>query len=639
MAEVRKDGYLSVKEDGIRAWIWSKRYAILREQTLTFHRNENSAIGTSSPTNFVHRVHVGFDPDTGKFTGLPDQWNTLLKHSKITAEDAAKNPQAVLDVLKFITEQDNDESNHFEEEEELPPKEAQPQVWNPPLQDRKPKPSQSSPAPRLGKTPPTKAAAAKKLAYADGQENIRTDKATNQVKVKPSLATAPTPPLPLSPRGQPSDSLSNTALNPKRARDLDVSLPAERGSPARYRTPRTPPTPQPSISLGLPQRKGPTTPKSFNTGELPSARYRERRRERERDYEQRVPKGSRPFEKEIKSNAKLTDDAKVPIKDNSSTAMFRGHERRISKMSEPEIMETLRSIVSKEDPTLIYKRNKRVGQGASGSVYLATHLVTSERIAIKQMDIASQARKDLIVNEIIIMKEAHHPNIVNFLDSFLVKGDLWVVMEYMEGGPLTDIISKHKLDEAQMALVCLETAKGLQHLHSRKIIHRDIKSDNVLLSSFGRIKISDFGYCAKLTTQKSKRVTMVGTPYWMAPEVVTGRSYGTKVDIWSLGIMAIEMIEGDPPYMEEEQLKALYLIRTNGTPQLKNPEVLSRDLKTFLAVCLCVDIRSRASADELLQVNTFTSLMFSYVQLLLILLFAAPILTTDGLERVTGCIA
>lgn len=88
----------------------------------------------------------------------------------------------------------------------------------------------------------------------------------------------------------------------------------------------------------------------------------------------------------------------------------------------------------------------------------------------------------------------------------------------------------------------------------------------------------------------------------MAPEVVTGREYGTKVDIWSLGIMAIEMIEGDPPYMEEEQLKALYLIRTNGTPQLKKPELLSRELKTFLAVCLCVDVRSRASADELLQV-------------------------------------
>lgn len=132
------------------------------------------------------------------------------------------------------------------------------------------------------------------------------------------------------------------------------------------------------------------------------------------------------------------------------------------------------------------------------------------------MEIATQARKDLIVNEIIIMKESRHPNIVNYLDSFLVKGDLWVVMEYMEGGPLTDVISKNNMDETQIATVCLETAKGLQHLHSRKIIHRDIKSDNVLLNSFGQIKISDFGYCAKLTAQKSKRVTVVGTPYWVS---------------------------------------------------------------------------------------------------------------------------
>jgi serine/threonine-protein kinase CLA4 len=132
------------------------------------------------------------------------------------------------------------------------------------------------------------------------------------------------------------------------------------------------------------------------------------------------------------------------------------------------------------------------------------------------MEIGSQARKDLIVNEIIIMRESRHPNIVNYLDSFLVKGDLWVVMEYMEGGPLTDVIAKHKMDEIQIATVCLETAKGLQHLHSRRIIHRDIKSDNVLLNAYGQVKISDFGYCARLTAQKSKRVTMVGTPYWVS---------------------------------------------------------------------------------------------------------------------------
>ena len=283
-------------------------------------------------------------------------------------------------------------------------------------------------------------------------------------------------------------------------------------------------------------------------------------------------------------------------------------ERRISTLSETEILQKLRATVSMENPTALYQKIKRVGQGASGIVYLARPLdprMSKYRyVAIKQIELSLQPRKELIVNEITVMRESQHPNIVNFLEAYLrTPNDLWVVMEYMEGGSLTDIIDNNKLSEVQIATICRETCLGLQHLHSKNIIHRDIKSDNMLLDGYGNVKITDFGFCAKLTVQKNKRATMVGTPYWMAPEVVKQKEYGAKVDVWSLGIMAIEMIESEPPYLNEEPLKALYLIATNGTPKLKRPEILSPNLKAFLSRCLCVDVQYRATSSDLLKLD------------------------------------
>ncbi|KAJ3272571.1 Protein kinase [Terramyces sp. JEL0728] len=533
---VVKNGYVGVKEEGLRSFLWSKKWLVLRENTLTFHKSDTSTqavallflreiekvertdlkpycieitsrdktyyislksdeelyswqdeiylrspLGISTPTNFSHNVHVGFDPNSGIFTGLPKDWKNLLQSSKITQEEMAKNPQAVLDVLEFYTEN-------------LAKKEAQKQVFAPIPEDIRSMNSKS------------------RIVEVRNNGNLRGSRSVNEINTMTRKIT--------------------TIERPERA-----SVAPRYQKPLPERTP--PPTPP---VVELPKEKPPVHP-----------------------------------------------PRKKPPKDP-----------RLSTLSESQIMEKMRAVVSKGDIADFYTKLKKIGQGASGSVYIAKDNRTGEKVAIKQMDLAAQPRKELLVNEIYVMKDSNHPNIVNYRDSFLVRNDLLVVMELMEGGPLTDAIEKNKLNETQIATITLESLKGLQHLHQRNIIHRDIKSDNVLLNARGHVKITDFGFCAKLSADRSKRATMVGTPYWMAPEVVKQKEYGVKVDVWSLGIMVIEMIEGEPPYLEEEPLKALYMIATNGTPKLKNPAKVSAACKNLLERSLEVEVGRRATTDELL---------------------------------------
>lgn len=271
-----------------------------------------------------------------------------------------------------------------------------------------------------------------------------------------------------------------------------------------------------------------------------------------------------------------------------------------SKATDAEVLARIRAICQPGDPEHMFRDLHKIGQGASGGVFTARTVDTNQLVAIKQMVLAQQPKKDLIVNEIEVMGQSRHPNIVNFLSAFLRRDELWVVMEFMEGGPLTDIVLHSILSEGQIAAIARECLTGLRHLHAHGVIHRDIKSDNVLMSMRGEVKLTDFGFCAQLSSAQSKRVTMVGTPYWMAPEVVSRKEYGARVDIWSLGILCIEMIEGEPPYLNENPLRALYLIATNGTPKLQNPEKLSPSIKSFLATCLEVDVDKRPDADTLL---------------------------------------
>ncbi|KFM12171.1 Serine/threonine-protein kinase PAK 1 [Aptenodytes forsteri] len=261
-------------------------------------------------------------------------------------------------------------------------------------------------------------------------------------------------------------------------------------------------------------------------------------------------------------------------------------QKKKPKMSDEEILEKLRSIVSVGDPKKKYTCFEKIGQGASGTVYTAMDVATGQEVAIKQMNLQQQPKKELIINEILVMRENKNPNIVNYLDSYLVGEELWVVMEYLAGGSLTDVVTETCMDEGQIAAVCRECLQALEFLHSNQVIHRDIKSDNILLGMDGSVKLTDFGFCAQITPEQSKRSTMVGTPYWMAPEVVTRKAYGPKVDIWSLGIMAIEMIEGEPPYLNENPLRVSEYLLPSG----ESSSAVSPPAAPYLLRCRCEKI-------------------------------------------------
>nr|XP_054506944.1 serine/threonine-protein kinase PAK 3-like [Agelaius phoeniceus] len=280
-------------------------------------------------------------------------------------------------------------------------------------------------------------------------------------------------------------------------------------------------------------------------------------------------------------------------------------QRREMTVNFPLLWETRANIprgntVSEAEPAEKYLELEQIGQGAFGTVYKGLDRATGGEVAIKKMSLRGQNR-ERAVNEILLLKDKKNPNIVNSLDSFLVDGDLWLVIEYMDGGTLRDVVRQTHMAEGEMAAVSRECLQGLDFLHSNRVIHRDLKSSNILLGMDGSVRLADFGLCAQLSPEQDQRSSMVGTAHWMAPEVVTRSPYGPKVDIWSFGIVTIEMVEGEPPYFRETAAMARALIRQNGTPQLQEPRRLSALLRDFLECSLEPDEERRWAAQELLQ--------------------------------------
>ena len=255
----------------------------------------------------------------------------------------------------------------------------------------------------------------------------------------------------------------------------------------------------------------------------------------------------------------------------------------------------------KEDPEKIYKIIQKVGQGNYGSVYKIQKIKTGEIMAAKICKIESN-NSESFKREINMLKQCDSPYILKYYGSYVKNNIIWIVLEFCEGGSLLDImrITNEYYTEKEIASLIKMVLKGLQFLHAQKKIHRDIKAGNILLTDEGVIKLGDFGVSAQLTNSISKKISKIGTPYWMSPEVISQKSYDSKCDIWSLGITCIELAEGEPPYSEVRTFLVMKKILNNPPKGLTKPELWSKDFNDFVRKCLTIDPEQRPTATQLL---------------------------------------
>ncbi|KAF2560209.1 hypothetical protein F2Q70_00015724 [Brassica cretica] len=332
----------------------------------------------------------------------------------------------------------------------------------------------------------------------------------------------------------------------------------------------------------------------------------------------------------------------------SSPSSHRRMQQQNSKMSTTSLPDS----ITREDPTTKYEFLNELGKGSYGSVYKARDLKTSEIVAVKVISLTEgEEGYEEIRGEIEMLQQCNHPNVVRYLGSYQGEDYLWIVMEYCGGGSVVDVmnVTEEALEEYQIAYICREALKGLAYLHSIFKVHRDIKGGNILLTEQGEVKLGDFGVAAQLTRTMSKRNTFIGTPHWMAPEVIQENRYDGKVDVWALGVSAIEMAEGLPPRsavhpMRDEKIdlqpgfssvafflfsenwnevksgleakpitmnctsvqfgfvsRVLFMISIEPAPMLEDKEKWSLVFHDFVAKCLTKEPRLRPTADEMLK--------------------------------------
>lgn len=590
-SSVMKSGWAKVKEEGgfMKGVFWSEKFLVLKEKQLDFQKSDNTSKvsfsiplkevlnitrsetyplsfeltrepsklyickldtdsdvyawidgiynkcpsmgGVSHPTGFAHRVHVGFDPVTGGFIGLPKEWQQLLQSSALTQDDMQKNPQAVVEVLQFYTDKLQKRAEDPKQYSSLTPTPSLDAAGNKQLgygssgssiapprpqgpYDRKPsyssarKPSSASQYASSASRSQESALAEDDRRWRAEEERRRKDMIERQRADEDRRAqeeynaSLPQSRVPLSQQevgGGFSDardaSPNSSRYNPSRPAPPAPSSSKDGQKPAPVRqltAQRTAPSPPTNGASGIP-RASPSKQGSSPDVRIPggaSSQAGQAGVHKPNQYQQRDPPTGPNSVKPLNVATKQPTGAPADHVKQAELALTKKEEAaprkevRMSSMTDAQVMERLREVVSKERPLDSYNKQKKIGQGASGSVYVARIRETATspmakqqlrengskaQVAIKQMDLRNQPRKELIVNEIIVMKESKHPNIVNFLDAFLQEenNELWVVMEFMEGGALTDVIDNNPvISEDQIATICYEVCIAVFSLDS-----------------------------------------------------------------------------------------------------------------------------------------------------------------------------
>lgn len=605
---------------------------ILETERMSLIRRKKK-VNISSPSNFIHRVHTGFDSESKQFVGLPKQWTSLVSpHPGKTSvqrphpviDPNTITPTGVIDLEKRPTSNGRgtsivrsnslrtpqaevpqivirEKSNGYQEEtvkearsfypgidDENVPKNG-PSSFETKVEIVNGNPGYDLAAVRAANLARAEALAAHQRSEAQQvvhQEALLASRRDHMVRLRLQAISVNQKPTP--------------------ARNIRLGTQGLRTGGVDYLLRPTGPTsmqhrPTNHQYKNIPQKI--STVSSNNGVSNPNYGILESntRVNQQKPTKEKGPvKVSKSVELQKKHEAKMKKKLLNNNNDINAETLEKKETEPTTNLSHQQFRAALQLVVSPGDPRENLRNFVKIGEGSTGIVCIADDVNRNQKVAIKQMNLKKQQRRELLFNEVVIMRDYHHHNIVNMLDAHLVEDELWVVMEYLEGGALTDIVTNMHMTEDQIATVCQQVLEALAYLHQEGVIHRDIKSDSILLSSDGCVKLSDFGFCAQVSAELPKRKSLVGTPYWMSPEVISRLPYGPEVDIWSLGIMVVEMLEGEPPYFDEAPLSAMRRIRDMPSPKLKQNGA-SPQLQGFLQKLVIRDPQKRPGARELLQ--------------------------------------